>query len=183
MDRIPTHTLDSAPDASQPYLQALLHAPGGMGRILNLQAQLAHAPVVMAAYTGMRKAVEEHATLEFATRSAIQLAVSTVDNSAYSLALNTMLARRAGWPDDAVAAICAGAYTADGKLTALLDVIRQAAVSRGQVDDGTWEAARRAGWGDTELAEAYMYLALTRFVDDFVAYAGTELDLPAAPAA
>ncbi|HEX4777713.1 MAG TPA: carboxymuconolactone decarboxylase family protein [Acidimicrobiia bacterium] len=181
MSRVPVHTVETVPPASRPFVDALLHGPGALGRLLNLQGQLAHAPVVLAAYAGIRKAVEEHATLAFTTRSAIQLTVSAIDDGQYSLAVNMMLARRAGWTDDDIVDIRGGTYGADPKLAALLAVVREGAAHGGRVADATWSAALARGWGDTELAESYVYLALTRFVDEFVAYADTELDVPPEP--
>jgi alkylhydroperoxidase family enzyme len=178
MSRIPVHTIETAPTASRPVLDALLNGPGGLGRILNLQGQMAHAPVVLTAYAAIRAAIAEHANLDFATRSAIQLTASAVGASEYSLAINTMLTRRAGLTDDDIAAIRAGGYPADAKLAALLAVVREAASQAGRVADPTWSNALETGWSDTELAEAFICIALTSFVDQFVAYAGTELDLP-----
>jgi alkylhydroperoxidase family enzyme len=178
MTRIPVHTIDTAPDASRANLDHILKGPGGLGRVLNLQAQMAHAPAVLAGYVALRKAIEEHATLDFKTRSAIQLTVSA---GGYSTAINSMLGARAGWADDDVDALRAGAYAAEPRLTALLAVVRAAAAHAGRVDDPTWAAAIAAGWTDTELAEAFICIALTSYVDTFVAYAGTELDVAVEP--
>lgn len=181
MARMPAHTLDTAPSASRPLL-VLLAGPGRPGRILNLRAQLAHAPVVLAAYVGIRKAVEEYATLAFTTRCAIQLSTSATDGGDYSLAVNTTLARRAGWSDDDIAAIRTGVYHADLELASLLGLVGDAAGHGGRVAETTWAAAIDAGWSDTELAKAFIYLALTGFVDSFVNDAGTDPDVPSEPA-
>src|SRR5258708_30848330 len=96
MSRVPVHTVETAPDASRPMLEAMLASPGSVGRILNVPAQLAHSPAVLGAYLGIRKSIEEHATLDLRTRSAVQLSVATVDDCAYSQAINIMLFRRSG---------------------------------------------------------------------------------------
>jgi alkylhydroperoxidase family enzyme len=181
MARIPIHTLESAPDASRPILEAILASPGNPGRILALQGQLAEAPATLAAYISMRKAIEEHATLTPATRFAIQLTVSSAHHSDYSLAVNTMLATRAGWSDADLAALRAGAFTRDPKLARLLAVVREAATNDGTVQNATWSAAVDAGCTPAELVEAYVCIALTVFVNHFVAYAGTPVDVPGDP--
>jgi hypothetical protein len=135
MPRIPVHTLDTAPGASREILDVVLKGPGRLGRILNLQAQMAHAPVVLAAYAALRKSIEEHATLDFKARTAIQLTVSAVDGSAYSAAINSMLGARAGWAADDIDALRAGTYNADPRLAALLAVVGAAAGHAGHVDD------------------------------------------------
>jgi alkylhydroperoxidase family enzyme len=181
MARIPIHTLETAPDASRPILEAILASPGSPGRILALQGQLAEAPATLAAYISMRKAIEEHATLDRGTRFAIQLTVSSAQHSDYSLAVNTMLATRAGWSDEDVTALRAGDFTRDTKLARLLDLVREAATNGGAVQSATWSAAVDAGWTATELVEAYVCIALTVFVNQFVAYAATPVDVPGGP--
>jgi alkylhydroperoxidase family enzyme len=181
MSRVPVHTLETAPDASRPMLDAILSSLGGSGRILNLQAQLAHSPAVLGAYLGIRNSVVAHATLDGRTRFAVQLTVATVQDCAYSQALNIMLFKRSGATDEEVTALISGRVAGDDKLAALLAVAREAAAHAGQVDDATWSNALDAGWTDTDLAEIFVCIALTTFVDSFVRYARTELDVPTQP--
>jgi alkylhydroperoxidase family enzyme len=181
MSRVPVHTVETAPDASRPMLEAILAGPGRVGRILNLQAQLAHSPAALGAYLGMRNSIEEHATLDLRTRSAVQLTVATVEKCAYSQAISAMLFKRSGATDEEVTATVSGAFVADEKLGALLAVTREAAAHAGRVADTTWSDALEAGWTDTQLTEAFVCIALTAFVGSFVRYAGTELDVPTEP--
>jgi alkylhydroperoxidase family enzyme len=69
----------------------------------------------------------------------------------------------------------------DARTATLLAVIRQAAANNGIVSQAAWATATAAGWSDEQLIEAFVYLALTVFVDYFVNYAGTTLDVPPAP--
>jgi alkylhydroperoxidase family enzyme len=181
MSRVRVHSIETSPDASRPMLEAILAGPGGVGRILNVQGQLAHSPALLGAYLGIRKSIEEHATLDLRTRSAVQLIVSTVDDCAYSKAISMMLLKRAGATTEEVADLVSGTVVADKKLGALLAVAREAAAHGGRVDDTIWSEALDAGWTDTELAETFVCIALTTFVDSFVRYARTELDVPAQP--
>jgi alkylhydroperoxidase family enzyme len=181
MPRVPVHTIETAPDASRTLLQAELSGPGAIGRILNVQAQLAHSPAVLAAYLGIRRSIEEHATLDMRTRIAVQLTVATVDDCAYGQAINMMLFKRSGATDEEVAALAAGRFAADEKLEALLAVAREAAAHSGRVDDARWSDALDAGWTDTQLTETFVCIALTSFIDSFVCYARTDLDVPIQP--
>jgi alkylhydroperoxidase family enzyme len=184
MSRIPVHTIDSSPDASRPMLEAILKGPGSVGRVLNLHGQMAHAPAVLGAYLGIRHSIDEHATLDLATRAAVQLAVATADGCDYSQAINTMLVIRGGASHADVAAIRSGTHVDDPKLSALLDVGREAAALTGRVSDATWSTAIDIGWSDAQLAEVFVCVALTLFVDYFIGYAQTEIDIPVkAPAA
>jgi alkylhydroperoxidase family enzyme len=161
MSRVPVHTIETAPDASRPMLEAMLAGPGSVGGIL--------------------KSIEEHATLDLRTRSAVQLTVATLDDCAYSQAISIMLFKRSGATDQEVTAMVSERFVADEKLGALLAVAREAAAHAGRVDDTTWSDALDAGWTDTQLAETFVCIALTTFVDSFVRYARTELDVPPQP--
>ena len=181
MSRIPTHTLDSAPTEVRPLLEHVAQASlSANGRLLNLHGEMAHAPVVLAAYAGMRKATEDYGTFDFKTRTAIMLSVSCAERSDYAVAVNTMIAQRAGWSDDEIDELKGGHGLGDPRLDALLTVVRDAATNGGSVPDTTWKAAIDAGNTAVELAEAFAYIGLTRYVDHFLAYAQTELDVPVA---
>jgi AhpD family alkylhydroperoxidase len=182
MNRIPTHTVEDAPAASRPMLEHFARQSRSAGRLLNLHAEMAHAPVMIAAYHGMRRALDEHATLDPRTRTAIMLTGSAVQPCAYTHAIHTMLARTSGWSDTEIAAIGAGAPIGDARLSALLTVARTAAGDAGRVGDAAWQSALEAGWSPAELLEAYTTLGLTLFTGGFARFAATRLDVPAAPA-
>jgi alkylhydroperoxidase family enzyme len=177
MQRIPIGTLDTAPEDVRELLRA---ASPDRKQPLNIHAQMAYAPVVLAAYMGMRGALVEHGTLDARTRSAITLTVARVDASAYAEAVNANLARRAGWADAEVDAIRAG-VSFDQHLDCLLAVAREAAAHKGRIIHATWQAARDAGWSSAQLAEAFASIGLALFVDYFLNYAATEFDVSAPP--
>ena len=174
MSRIPTHTLESTPAATRPVLEALAQRSPS-GKPINLHAQMAHAPAVLLGYMAMRKALDDHGTLDRKARTAILLAVAAADESAYTIAVNTLVAKQAGWDEQQTVAL-RQAVSDDARLTALLGVARQAAINRGHVDEPAWQAARAAGWTEADLAEAYAFVGLTQYVDAFVNFARTELD-------
>ena len=63
MSRIPTHTVEDAPEASRPLLKRIAQS-SPTGRPLNAHAQIAHSPAVLAAYTSLRAVIAEHGTLD-----------------------------------------------------------------------------------------------------------------------
>jgi alkylhydroperoxidase family enzyme len=140
---------------------------------------MACAPAVLAAYVGIRRALEEHGTLNRRTRLALMLAVSSIDRCEYTQAVNTMLATRGGFDESQINAIVTGSPTGEERLDALLAVCREAAVHDGRVSGPTWQAAIDAGCSAQQLAEAYASIALAVYVDQFVNYANTPLDVPA----
>lgn len=177
MSRIPVHTLDSAPVVTRPVLEALAQRSPTHGRPVNMHAQMAHAPAVLLGYMAMRNALDEHGTLERKTRTALLLTVAAVDRCAYTLALNSLLAKQTGWSESEVIDLRHG-HLKEPRTAALMNVARQIASHGGHVDEASWQTARVAGWTEAELAEAFAFVALTQYVDTFVNFAQPELDIP-----
>lgn len=179
MPRIPVHTIEDAPEAAREGLSDLA---AKMGKVLNIHGEMAHAPVVLAAYRGIQTAIAEHGTFDARTREAIALAVGAVDECDYCQSAHTVAARAAGWSEEETIGIRAGGLDTDPELEALLSVAREITGQRGEVEDKTWQAARDAGWSEAELAEVFTHVAVNLYTNYFNHYARTELDVPQAPA-
>ena len=186
MTRIPSHTIEDAPQASRPFLENVIQF-SPTGRLLNLHAQMAHSPAVLAGYVGIRQANDAHGTLEFPVRAALMLAAARATHSEYAEAITATLAARAGWSEQQISALRDGGSLGDDKIDSIVAVVREAAAHQGRAGDLAWERAMACGWTDEQLTEAFSYLALTVFTGYFLNYARTPLDLPApstaAPAA
>ncbi|WP_219413689.1 carboxymuconolactone decarboxylase family protein [Pseudonocardia nigra] len=179
MPRIPVHSMDTAPEQTRPALEKLQKK---MGKLLNIHAEMAHSPVVLAAYTGMQDAIATHGSFDAATREAIALTVGAVDHCDYCQAAHTLGGKAAGLGEEQMVAIRGGRAAGDDKLDALLDVVREAAGRTGEVEDRTWKQAVDAGWSEAELTEAFAHLAVNLFTNYFNHYVRTDLDVPRAPA-
>src|ERR1700745_3928075 len=130
MTRIPSHSIEDAPQAAQSLLaETVQFSP--TGRLLNLHAQMAHAPAVLEAYGSIRRATARHGTLEGSIRSALMLAAAAHDGSEYALAIISMLALRSGWHRDQVEALLAGKDLGEEKTDALIGVVREATANSG----------------------------------------------------
>jgi hypothetical protein len=176
MSRIPTHTVEDAPEASRPLLQKIAQS-SPTGRPLNLHAQMAHSPAVLAAYTSLRAVIAEHGALEPKVSWALNLATAVAVGNDYMIGIAIRFAHMNGWTDAQIAALQSGAATGDAKIDALMRVVREAAANSGNVTDVTWKAAQQGGWGDAELAEAFAHLGLTMFTGYFLNYAQTDTDV------
>jgi alkylhydroperoxidase family enzyme len=176
--RIPGHTIADAPEASRPLLESVVQF-SPTGKPLNLHAQMAHSPAVLAAYTAIRQATAAHGTLPPRVRSALMLATAGVSHSAYAEAVTAQLAAAAGWSPAEVSRLRDGQSVDDQKADSLVRVVREAAARAGEVSDPAWQRAIASGWTSQELAEAFAYLSLTIFTAYFLTYAQTPLDLPA----
>lgn len=179
MPRIPVHTTDNAPAASQ---ETLRHLEKRFGRVLNIHGEMAHSPVVLAAYAGVNAAIAEHGTFDARTREAIALAVGAVDRCTYCQSAHTMAAKSAGFTEAETIAIRRGDADVEPKLAALLQVVRETAAEVGEVSDDAWGKALAAGWTDTQLTEVFVHVAANLYTNYFNHFARTELDFPAAPA-
>ena len=176
MSRIPTHTLESAPDASGPLLQKIAQS-SPTGRPLNLHAQMAHSPAVLAAYASLRAATAEHGTLDPKVSWALNLATAATVGNDYMIGIASRFAGMSGWTDIQVTALRTGTSTGDVRTDALTHVVREAAANSGKVTDATWKAAQGAGWSDEHLTEAFAFLGLTMFTGCFLNYAQTDTDI------
>lgn len=178
MPRIPVHTIDDAPQASRPALEALARRTG---RVLNIYGEMAHAPAVVGAYHALHQALAEHGTLDARTREAIALTVGAVDGCDYCQSAHTISAQRAGLSTEQTVQLRRGDVSFDDRLAALAGVVRQVAGNVGFVDDATWQSALDAGWTGEQLTEAFAYVVANLFTNYFNHMVGTELDIPAAP--
>ncbi|MGH3439925.1 MAG: carboxymuconolactone decarboxylase family protein [Sciscionella sp.] len=178
MPRIPVHTVQDAPEQARKTLDEL---GSKMGKVLNIHGEMAHSPVVLATYAAMQQAIAEHGSFDARTREAIALTVGNQDRCDYCQSAHTLSARKAGFSSEDTVAIRSGHLDSDAKLAALLTLARQIAANIGEVDDVAWKQALDAGWRDTELAELFAHVAANLYTNYFNHYAGTELDIPAAP--
>ncbi|ORW86674.1 hypothetical protein AWB92_25245 [Mycobacterium sp. IEC1808] len=177
MSRIPTHTVDDAPQASRRLLANVIQF-SPTGRPLNLHGQMAHSPAVLVAYTSLRAATAEHGTVGPRVSAALMLAAGGVIGNDYVVAITERLAKLAGWADEQIAALRAGTATGDTKVDAIAGLVREATADSGRAGDAAWSRAVDAGWTDEQLTEAFAYLGLTVFTAYFLNYAQTELDVP-----
>jgi Carboxymuconolactone decarboxylase family len=176
MIRIPNHTIESAPDASRALLQAIAQS-SPTGRPLNVHAQMANSPAVLAAYTSLRAVTAEHGTLDPKVSWALNLATAGTVGNDYMIGIASRFARMNGWTEEQIAALRTGTKTGDAKIDALARVVREAAVNTGNVSDATWMAAEQIGWSSEHLTEAFAFLGLTMFTGYFLNYAQTDTDI------
>src|SRR5437660_11562824 len=104
MTRIPSHSIEDAPQAARSLLAEMVQF-SPTGRLLNMHAQMAHAPAVLEAYVSIRRATARHGTLDQRARTALMLVAAAADASPYALAIISALALRSGWQPDQMPAL------------------------------------------------------------------------------
>lgn len=95
------HTLDSAPAASRPVLEATNRA---WGFIPTLHATLAEAPAALEAYSTLFSLIGQ-SSLSAQEQQVAYLAVSVFHECEYCVAGHTFLARSVALPEDVIAAL------------------------------------------------------------------------------
>lgn len=165
-------------DASR---ESLATVRAKLGTVLNTASEVAHSPLVNAMTNVMTDAVARHDTFDAATREAIALAVGNQDGCGYCQSAHTVSAVQAGFSQQQTVNIRETRVDFDSGLGALLSVAREIATNLGEVSDATVERARQAGWSEQQLAELFAHVAVNMSTNYFNHYAGTELDVLAAP--
>jgi len=138
VSRIPVQTFESAPEQARPTLERLTRQTG---RLLNIHAEMATTPVVLAAYAGVSDALATQSSFNARTREAIALAVGATDGCDYCPAAHAPAAITSGLNESETFVIRRGTVEVDPKMSTLLAVVREAAANYGEVADATWNAA------------------------------------------
>ncbi|GAC1403261.1 MAG: peroxidase-related enzyme [Mycobacterium sp.] len=180
MPRFPVHSVADAPEAAREPLRALEKK---YGRVPNIHGEMAHAPAVLAAYTGIQQAIIEHGSFDARTREAIALAVGTVDNCTYCQAAHTAAGRAAGWSLEQTVALRKGTPLQGQENSARY--WRWPAKSPPKWARSTRTPGRRPrppGAPTRNWPNCFAHVMANIFTNYFNHYAHTELDMPAAPA-
>src|ERR1700740_2050351 len=112
MSRIPSHTVEGAAEASRPLLEKIAQS-SPTGHPLNVHAQMAHSPAVLAAYASLRAVTAEYGTLDPKVSWALNLAAAATVGNAYMIGIATRFARVNGWSEEQIATLRTGAPTGD----------------------------------------------------------------------
>ncbi len=138
MPRSPAYTVANAPENSR---EIAVKLEKKVGKLLNIHAGMARAPAVIGAHNGISETIAAHGTFDARSRETIALAVGNENGCDYCQAAHTLSGRQAGQSMEQSTAIRAGAVDFDQKLSALTQLVREAAVHTGTVTDDTWQEA------------------------------------------
>jgi uncharacterized peroxidase-related enzyme len=179
MSRIPTPaTIDAAPAASRPLLEAVKRQ---LGSVPNLFRLVANSPAALEGYLGMQGALGK-GTLPAATRERIALAVAEVNGCNYCLSAHTYLARNLARLDDAEIAANRAGGSLDAKADAAVRFAAAVTRERGHIRPEDLDAVRAAGYGDAQIVEIVQHVALNTWTNYVNEVAQTDIDFPVAPA-
>jgi uncharacterized peroxidase-related enzyme len=177
MSRIPTPTVEQAPETSRRLLVA---AKAQLGKVPNLLCIIANSPAALEAYLGFSAALGKGA-LSAPTRERIALAVAEVNGCGYCLSAHTYLARKIARLDDAEITANRNGASNDIKADAAVHFAAKLARERGQASEADIEALKHAGYSDAEIVEIIAHIALNIFTNYINEALKTEIDFPAVP--
>jgi uncharacterized peroxidase-related enzyme len=175
MSRIPTPaTIEAAPVASQPLLQAVKKQ---FGTAPNLFRLVSNSPAALEGYLGMLGALGKGA-LPAATRERIALAVAEINSCGYCLSAHACLGKNLGKLDDAEIIANRSGTSSDDKAAAAVGFAAKVAQLRGHVSEEDLQAVKAAGYSDAQVIEIVQHVALNTWTNYVNEVAKTDIDFP-----
>lgn len=167
-------TIESAPAAAQPLLQAVNRQ---LGSVPNLFRLVATSPAALEGYLGMSGALGKGA-LPAPTRERIALAVAEINGCAYCLSAHTYLGKHLAKLDDAEIAANRSGASNDPKADAAVRFAAKVTEQRGHVSAEDVLAVKAAGYSDAQIVEIVQHVALNTWTNYINEVAKTEIDFP-----
>lgn len=175
MSRIATPaTIEAAPNASQPLLQAVRKQ---LGVVPNLFRMVANSPVALEGYLSLSAALGK-GELPAATRERIALAVAEFNGCNYCLSAHSYLGRNLAKLDDAEMSANRAGRSNDPKADAAVRFAVSVAAQRGHISAGELGAVRTAGYSDAQVIEMVLHVALNTWTNYINEVAQTDIDFP-----
>jgi len=175
MSRIPTPaTIEAAPAASQPLLQAV---KSQLGIAPNLFRLVANGPAALEGYIGLLGALGK-GELPAPTRERIALAVAEINRCDYCLSAHTYLGRNVAKLDDAEMSANRSGASNDPKAATAVRFAVKVAKLRGHVSDEDFQTIKAAGYTDAQIIEIVQHVALNTWTNYINNVAKTEIDFP-----
>ncbi|SNS59013.1 carboxymuconolactone decarboxylase family protein [Tropicimonas sediminicola] len=169
-------TIDAAPEASRPLLEAVTKQLGSAPNMFRLVAQ---NPAALEGYLGLSGALGK-GRLPAATRERIALAIAEFNGCGYCLSAHSYVgAHLAKLSPEEIAANRRGDST-DAKARAAVRFAVQIAEARGHVTNGELQAVRDAGYDDAQVIEIVLHVALNTWTNYMNEVAKTDIDFPVA---
>ena len=175
MSRTPTPaTIDAAPAASRPLLEAVKEQ---LGLVPNMFRLVANSPAALEGYLGLSGALNKGA-LPAPTRERIALAVAEINGCNYCLSAHTYLGKNLAKLDDAEISANRNGASTDPKADAAVRFAVKVVRARGHVSDDDVRAVRSAGYDDAQVIEIVLHVALNTWTNYINMVAETDIDFP-----
>jgi uncharacterized peroxidase-related enzyme len=175
MSLIPTPaTVNAAPAASQPMLEAVTKRLGSAPNMFRL---MANSPAALEGYLALTAALEK-GMLPAPTRERIALAVAEINGSNYCLSAHGKLGKNLAKLDDAEITANRDGRSNDPKADAAVKFAAKVARERGHISEADLRAVKAAGYDDAQVIEIIQHVALNVFTNYVNLVAQTDIDFP-----
>lgn len=172
MSQFAIHTLDSAPVATRPALEA---ARARFGFLPNLLGELAAAPTALQAYLTLNELVGK-TSFSAPAQQVILITVSRANGCQYCVAAHTAGAKMAGLADDQIDAVRHGGPLVDPHLEALRAFTHAVVEQRGHVSNAQLRRFLEAGHSHAQVFEVLVGVAMKTLSNYTNHIADTPLD-------
>jgi uncharacterized peroxidase-related enzyme len=142
----------------------------------NMTRVMANSSAVLEGYLSFSGALAG-GSLPAKLREEIALAMGEQNACQYCVSAHTAIGKLTGLTDGEIEQ-ARDFQSSSAKTAAALAFARQVLARKGQVTDSDFEAVRRAGFGEGEIAEIIAHVALNVFTNYFNLAAATEVDFP-----
>lgn len=156
MSRFPIHTLDTAPDASKPFVDG---AKKAFGLVPNLIGEFAESPAVIRGYLALSEAYKQSG-LSPLEREVVLIAASVENDCHYCVAAHTTVTQAQGLDQAVIRAVRAGGPIADARLEVLRGFAVKVVRERGWVADADVNALLAAGYTPANVLEVVLGVGL-----------------------
>lgn len=174
MSRLSIPTVDAAPAASRPLLDAVNQK---LGTVPNLMKLLGQSPAALEGYLSLSGALDK-GRLDVKLRESLALALAEVNGCDYCLAAHTYIGKNLVKLSDEQIALARDGHAADARHDAALRFAQQVTRERGRVEDADIAALRAAGFDDGETIEIVLHVALNVLTNYVNNVARTDVDFP-----
>ncbi|WP_338760371.1 carboxymuconolactone decarboxylase family protein [Massilia sp. METH4] len=173
MSRLTLHTVDTAPEASRPFVEKAL---ANNGFLPNLIGVLANSPQALEMYMTV-SGINAKTSLTLAEREVVQITAARIHGCDFCVAGHTAVAlKKAQLPTETVRALQQGQATGDAKLDAVADFAKAVIATRGAVDDAALQAFLAAGYNEQQSLEVVLGVALATLCNFANTLAGSAIN-------
>jgi uncharacterized peroxidase-related enzyme len=173
MSRLTLHTVDTAPEASRPFVEK---AVANNGFLPNLIGVLANSPQALEMYMTV-SGINAKTSLTLAEREVVQITAARIHGCDFCVAGHTAVAlKKAQLPADTVRALQQGNATGDAKLDAVGAFAKAVIATRGAVDDAALQAFLAAGYNEQQSLEVVLGIALATLCNFANTLAGSAIN-------
>jgi uncharacterized peroxidase-related enzyme len=173
MSRIHTVDPQSATGAAKTLLDAV---QAKLGITPNFVRVLANSPAALGAFLGLYT-IADSGTLDPKTRERIAIALAQQNGCEYCLSAHSAIGANSGLGSDEIAANRTGSSN-DAKAAAAVAFARALVEHSGEVTNGELAAVRDAGYGDAELVEIIVHVAMNLLTNILGKASRVEIDFP-----